>query len=294
MEDYIITTSSTADLPKEYFVKKDLKFVKYHFELDGKEYLDDLGDSISSKEFYEKIKEGCNTRTSLVNEEEYIKFFEELLESKKNIIHIELSSGISGSYNSAKNAAERLNQINENKIKVIDSLAASSGLGLLVDSALDLKKQGKSFDEVVDFLENNKLNLHHWFFSTNLERYFKGGRISKTSFMLGSFLNIYPLLNVSKEGKLVVRKKLHGIKAVRKEILNMLYENIQDKENYSGKIFICHSDFLEEACHLAKIIEEKFPKIKEEIKINNIGPTIGSHSGVGTFAVFFYGTKRED
>ena len=294
MEDYIITTSSTADLPKEYFVKKDLKFVKYHFELDGKEYLDDLGDSISSKEFYEKIKEGCNTRTSLVNEEEYIKFFEELLESKKNIIHIELSSGISGSYNSAKNAAERLNQINENKIKVIDSLAASSGLGLLVDSALDLKKQGKSFDEVVDFLENNKLNLHHWFFSTNLERYFKGGRISKTSFMLGSFLNIYPLLNVSKEGKLVVRKKLHGIKAVRKEILNMLYENIQDKENYSGKIFICHSDFLEEACHLAKIIEEKFPKLKEEIKINNIGPTIGSHSGVGTFAVFFYGTKRED
>lgn len=182
MEDYIITTSSTADLPKEYFVKKDLKFVKYHFELDGKKYLDDLGDSISNKEFYEKIKEGCNTRTSLVNEEEYIKFFEELLESKKNIIHIELSSGISGSYNSAKNAAERLNQINKNKIKVIDSLAASSGLGLLVDSALDLKKQGKSFDEVVDFLENNKLNLHHWFFSTNLERYFKGGRISKTSF----------------------------------------------------------------------------------------------------------------
>ena len=230
----------------------------------------------------------------MVNEEEYIKFFEELLESKKNIIHIELSSGISGSYNSAKNAAERLNQINENKIKVIDSLAASSGLGLLVDSALDLKKQGKSFDEVVDFLENNKLNLHHWFFSTNLERYFKGGRISKTSFMLGSFLNIYPLLNVSKEGKLVVRKKLHGIKAVRKEILNMLYENIQDKENYSGKIFICHSDFLEEACYLAKTIEEKFPNLKEEIKINNIGPTIGSHSGVGTFAVFFYGTKRED
>lgn len=294
MEDYIITTSSTADLPKEYFVKKDLKFVKYHFELDGKEYLDDLGDSISNKEFYKKIKEGCNTRTSLVNEEEYINFFEELLESKKNIIHIELSSGISGSYNSAKNAAERLNQINKNKIKVIDSLAASSGLGLLVDSALDLKKQGKSFDEVVDFLENNKLNLHHWFFSTNLERYFKGGRISKTSFVLGSFLNIYPLLNVSKEGKLVVRKKLHGIKAVRKEILNMLYENIQDKEDYAGKIFICHSDFFEEACYLAKIIEEKFPKLKEEIKINNIGPTIGSHSGVGTFAVFFYGTKRED
>lgn len=294
MEDYIITTSSTADLPKEYFVKRDVKFIKYHFELDGKEYLDDLGDSISNKEFYTKIKEGSDTRTSLVNEEEYTKFFEEILESQKNIIHIELSSGISGSYNSAKNAAERLNQINKNKIKVIDSLAASSGLGLLVDSALDLKKQGKSFDEVVDFLENNKLNLHHWFFSTNLERYFKGGRISRTSFMIGSFFNIYPLLNVSKEGKLVVRKKLHGIKSVRKEILNMLYENIQDKENYSGKIFICHSDFLEEACYLAKTIEEKFPNLKEEIKINNIGPTIGSHSGVGTFAVFFYGTKRED
>lgn len=294
MRNYIITTSSTADLPKEYFLKNDLKFVKFHFEIDGKEYFDDLGESISNKEFYNQVKKGCDTRTSLVNEEEYVEFFENLLKENKNIIHIELSSGISGSYNSARNAADRLNKIHENKIFVIDSLAASSGLGLLVDSALDLKKKGKSLEEVVDFLERNKLKVHHWFFSTNLERYFKGGRISRTSFMLGSFLNIYPLLNVSKEGKLVVRKKLHGIKAVRKELLKVMLENIDEKENYSGKIFICHSDFLEEACFLAKVIEEKFPNLKEEIRINNIGTTIGSHSGVGTFAVFFFGTKREN
>lgn len=294
MRRFIITSSSTADLPKQYFIKNDIEFVKFHFEVDGKAYLDDLGDSLSNEEFYNKIKEGCDTRTSLVNEDEYTSFFEKFLKDNTSVIHIELSSGISGSFNSARLAAERLNEKYEAKVVVIDSLAASSGLGLLVDSAVELKKQGKSFEEIVDFVENNKLNLHHWFFSTNLERYFKGGRISRASFVLGSFLNIYPFLNVSNEGKLIVRKKLHGIKSVRKEVIKTVLENINNGTDYDGKIFICHSDYLDEAKNIAKMLEEKFPNLKEKIMINNIGTTIGSHTGVGTFAVFFYGNKREN
>lgn len=294
MRRFIITSSSTADLPKQYFIKNDIEFVKFHFEVDGKAYLDDLGYSLSNEEFYNKIKEGCDTRTSLVNEDEYTSFFENFLKEDISVIHIELSSGISGSFNSARLAAERLNENYEAKVVVIDSLAASSGLGLLVDSAVELKKQGKSFEEIVDFVENNKLNLHHWFFSTNLERYFKGGRISRASFVLGSFLNIYPFLNVSNEGKLIVRKKLHGIKSVRKEVIKTVLENINNGTNYDGKIFICHSDYLDEAKNIAKMLEEKFPNLKEKIMINNIGTTIGSHTGVGTFAVFFYGNKREN
>lgn len=294
MEKYVITSSSTADLPKEYFVENDIEFVKFHFEIDGENYLDDLGETISNEEFYKRIKKGSNTRTSLVNEEEYYVFFENLVKKGVDVIHIELSSGISGSYNSASRAADRINTSYKQKVAVIDSLAASSGLGLLLDSAISLKNEGKTFIEVVDFLERNKLKLHHWFFSTNLERYFKGGRISKASFIIGNFLNIYPFLNVSKDGKLIVRKKLHGIKSVRKEMLKTVLENIKDGENYDGKIFICHADYLDEAKNLAVSLEQTFPNLKEKIRINNIGTTIGSHTGVGTIAVFFYGNKREN
>ncbi len=294
MKKYIISTSSTADLPKDYFVKNGVEFVSFHYEVDGVHYLDDLGESLSYEEFYKKIKEGSDTRTSLVNEDEYTFFFENKLKENINIIHIELSSGISGSYNSARLAAERLNEKYEAKVVVIDSLAASSGLGLLVDSALTLKNEGKSFEEVIEFVENNKLNLHHWFFSTNLEKYFKGGRISRASFVIGSFLNIYPFLNVSNEGKLTVRKKLHGIKSVRKEVFKTVLENIEKGTDYDGKIFICHSDFLDEAKYIANTLEERLPKLKEKIMINTIGTTIGSHTGVGTIAIFFYGNKREN
>ena len=225
---------------------------------------------------------------------EYKEFFEPILKEGKDIIHIELSSGISGSFNSARNAANELNKKYNHKVVVIDSLAASSGLGLLLDTAVEMKKEGKTFQEVINFLEDNKLNLHHWFFSTNLERYFKGGRISRASFVLGSLLNIYPLLNVSNEGKLVVRKKLHGMKSVRKEVMNCILSNIENGLDYDKKIFICHSDFLEEATNLANTIENTYPKMKGKVLINNIGTTIGSHTGIGTIAVFFYGKKREN
>ena len=294
MRDYIITSSSTADLDKKFFEENNIKFAKFHYEVDRVEYLDDLGQSLSPEEFYSKIKKGADTRTSLVNELEYKEFFEPILKEGKDIIHIELSSGISGSFNSARNAANELNKKYNHKVVVIDSLAASSGLGLLLDTAVEMKKEGKTFQEVINFLEDNKLNLHHWFFSTNLERYFKGGRISRASFVLGSLLNIYPLLNVSNEGKLVVRKKLHGMKSVRKEVMNCILSNIENGLDYDKKIFICHSDFLEEATNLANTIENTYPKMKGKVLINNIGTTIGSHTGIGTIAVFFYGKKREN
>lgn len=293
--EYIISCSSTADLPKSYFIENNIPFVKFHYEVDGVSYLDDLGESMPIETFYQKLKEGSNTKTSQVNQVEYTEFFNRLLNKYDMVLHLELSSGISGSYNSARFAAEEINSIlGKEKIIVIDSLAASSGLGLLLDTAITLRNENKTIYEVKDFIEENKLRIHHWFFSTNLEAYMKGGRISKTSFVLGSLLNIIPLLNVSNEGKLVVRKKLHGKRNLYKEIEKCIIENIDNEELYDGKVFMCNSACEKEANTLATLIKDLLPNMKGKVMINNIGTTIGAHTGVGTIAIFFYGRKREN
>ncbi len=293
MKDYLITCSSTVDLPKEYLEQRNIPYVQFHFEIDGKEYKDDLGVTVTYEEFYQKIKEGANTKTSQVNVKEYVEFFTPLLEEGYDILHVELSSGISGSSNSANIAKNELeSKYPDRKIMVVDSLGASSGFGLLVDTLKTMKDNGATMEEVYEWAENNKLNVHHWFFSTSLEHYKKGGRISSTAFFFGSLLNIFPLLNVSNDGRLIVRQKVHGKKKLFKEMLSKMEENAIDGLNYSGKCFMCHSDSLEDAKTMASLIEAKFPKLNGKVMINNIGTTIGSHTGCGTVAIFFYGKKR--
>ena len=295
MKEYLITTSSTVDISRKFLEEKNIPFVKFHFEIDGKEYFDDIWQSMSYDEFYKKIKNGSSTKTSQVNVNEYIEFFTPYLEKGLDILHIELSSGISGSYNSLRVAKDELMKKYPNsKLLIIDSLAASSGFGLLVDTMVEMKENGSTIEEVRDWVEENKLSMHHWFFSTNLEHYFKGGRISKTAFIVGNLLSIFPILNVSNEGKLVVRKKVHGKKNLFKEMLKKMEENALDGLDYSGKCFMCQSFIEEDSKLLAKMIEDKFPKLRGKVVINNIGTTIGSHTGCGTVAVFFYGKKRVD
>ena len=295
MNKYLITTSTTADLNKDYFDSLNVPYISFHFEIGGKEYKDDLGVTISSEKFYKMIKEGADTKTSQVNASEYIEFFSKYLEEGYDVLHIELSSGISGSFNSALIAKEELSKkYPNNKLIIVDSLAASSGLGLLVDTCKTMKDCGATIDEVYSFLENNKLNLHHWFFSTDLEHYKKGGRISSTALFFSNLLSIFPLLNVSNIGKLEVRKKIHGKKSLYKEIVKKMEVSAVDGLNYSKKCFLCHSDSLEDAKIVAKMIEDKFENLDGKVLINNIGTTIGSHTGCGTVAIFFYGEERKD
>ena len=183
MSDYIISCCSTADLSKEHFQARDIKYVCFHYMLDGEDYSDDLGQSIPFEEFYKKMAEGAETKTSQVNVSEYIDFFTPFLKEGKDILHVTLSSGISGTINSARSAAEILSQdFPERKIYIVDSLGASSGYGLLMDTLADKRDEGMSIDEAHDWIEANKLHLHHWFFSTDLSFYVKGGRISKAAF----------------------------------------------------------------------------------------------------------------
>ena len=293
MSDYIISCSSTADLTEEHFKARNISYICFHFELDGKQYLDDLGKSIPFDRFYEAMANGADTKTSQINVAEFTDYFEGFLKEGKDILHLSLSSGISGVINSAMIAKENLQeQYPDRKIYILDSLAASSGYGLLMDKLADLRDEGKSIDEVYEWARDNRLRLNHWFFSTDLTFYVKGGRISKASGFFGGMLNICPLLNVDFMGRLIPRYKIRTKRKVIQTIVDKMEEYCDDGREYNGKCYMCHSACYEDARAVADLIEERFPNLDGKVLINSIGTTIGSHTGPGTVAVFFWGKKR--
>ncbi len=293
MADYEITSCSTSDLSHEYFEKRNIGVTFFHFELGGTEYPDDMGKTIAPKELFRRMLEGEETRTSQVTVGQYTEFFEPYLKNGRDVLHIAFSSGLSGSYNSARLAAEELSaKYPDRKLYVIDSLAASTGHGLVIDKAADLRDEGKSIEEVRDWLEANKKRAHHWFFSTDLTFYIRGGRVSKTAGAIGTILGICPLLNVNDEGKLIPREKIRGKKKVIRRIVEMMEEHAENGTDYDGRVFISNSDCYEDARAVADLIEEKFPKLRQKVEIYDIGATIGSHTGPGTVALFFWGDER--
>lgn len=295
MSDYVISCCSTADLTKEHFEKRDIQYICFHFELDGKSYMDDLGQSIPFDDFYRMMAEGADTKTSQINAEEYEEYFEKFLKEGKDVLHLCLSSGISGSINSANIAKSNLEEkYPDRKIYVVDSMAASSGYGLLMDGVADKRDEGMSIDELYNWVEAEKLKLRHWFFSSDLTFFVKGGRVSKTAGFVGGVLNICPLLDVSFEGKLIPRFKIRTKRKVIQAIVDKMVETTEQGTDYDGKCYISNSACYEDARAVADLIEERFPKLNGKVEIYNIGTTIGSHTGPGTVALFYWGTERND
>ncbi len=295
MSNYIISCCSTADLSKEHFESRDIHYICFHYELDGVSYPDDLGQTIPFDEFYQKMTDGADTKTSQINEAEFTEYFEPFLKQGKDIVHLCLSSGITGVVNSANIAKNTLEEkYPDRKIYIIDSLAASSGFGLLMDKVADLRDAGMSATELASWVEDNKLKMHHWFFSTDLTFFVKGGRVTKTAGFVGNILNICPLLNVSNEGKLIPRYKIRGKKKVIQAIFEKMKEHAENGADYNGKCYISQSACYEDARAVADLIEAYFPKLEGKVLINSIGTTIGSHTGPGTVALFFWGDERID
>ena len=295
MSDYILSCCSTADLTKEHFDRRSISYICFHYALDGEEMVDDLGESMPFDVFYDRIAKGADTRTSQINISEYVAYFSEFLEKGQDIVHVCLSSGISGTVNSARNAALIVKErYPERNVYIVDSLAASSGFGLLMDAAADKRDEGMSAEELVNWLEENKLKMHHWFFSTDLSTFVRGGRISKTSAVFGGLLEICPLLNVDYQGRLIARSKIRTKKKVIPEIVKRMELYAENGLDYSGKCYISNSACLEDAQAVAKLIEERFPKLDGKVQIYNVGTTIGSHTGPGTVALFFWGVERKD
>lgn len=295
MSDYVISCCSTADLSKEHFEKIDVHYCCFHYEMDGVQYLDDLGQSMDFDVFYQRMTDGAMTKTSQINADEYEEYFAQFLSQGKDILHLTLSSGISGTFNSANLAKALLeDKYPDRKIYVIDSLAASSGYGLLVDHLAGMRDSGATIDELAAWVEEHKLNLNHWFFSSDLTFFIRGGRISKAAGAVGTVLNICPLMNVDFEGRLIPRYKIRTKKKVIQAIVDKMAEQAEGGTDYSGKCFISHSACEEDAKAVAALVEERFPNLNGRVLINSIGTTIGSHTGPGTVALFFWGQKRVD
>lgn len=293
MNQFALTCCSTADMPIKFFNQNNIPYASFHFIIDGKEYLDDLGQSMPFDVFYHKIAAGAQPTTSQVNIEDYEKMWQPLLDEGMDIIHITLSSGISGTINSANSARSSiLSSYPDRKIIIVDSLGASSGYGLLVTMACQMRDEGKTLAETSDWLEKNKLRLHHWFFSTDLTSYYRGGRISKTSAVFGTVLKICPLLNMNTEGQLIPREKIRTKKKVIAEIVNRMEQHAENGLEYSGKCYISNSACYEDAQAVADLVEARFPNLDGKVMINSVGTVIGSHTGLGTVALFFFGDKR--
>lgn len=294
MSDYIISSCSTADITEEHFRSRDIHYICFHYELDGKPYLDDLGKTMDAKSFYDAMRGGADTKTSQVNAEEFEAYFESFLKQGKDILHVCLSSGISGTVNSAMIAKANLEErYPERKICIVDSLCASSGFGLLMDRLADLRDGGMELDELEAWANTHKTELQSWFFTSDLTFFIRGGRISKTAGFFGGMLGICPLLNVNLEGKLIPRSKIRTKRKVIQAIVDRMKECAVDGLEYSDKCYISHSDCIEDAEAVAKLVEQTFLHLNGRVEINDIGTTIGSHTGPGTVALFFWGKERE-
>ena len=292
MADYALTCSSTADLPIDFVKKHNIAVLPYQFFMDGEEYYDDQGTSISTHDFYEKMRAGSIPTTSIVNVDRYIAFFKPFLEAGQDILHLEFSSGLSGSFDNAVAAAEKLKKLYpQRKILVVDSLSAARGYGLFVHLIVLKKENGVSLEEVYEYAENLKLKIIHWFAVDGLEYLRRGGRISRSSAFWGTMLNIKPVLAFNKEGKIIPVEKIRGRK---KSLLVMVDQMESDLDaDHSEIVYIGHGDAYEDAVWVAEQIKSRFKTVKE-VFIHYIGPVIGAHSGPSTIAIHYVGKNRVD
>ena len=292
---YIISTCTTADMTKEMFDKLGIRYIGFHFIVDGRSYTDDLYESMSAKEFYGHIRNGAETSTSQVSVGEYVDYFRELLSEGKDILHACLSSGISNTVQSANAAADMLrSEFPDRKIYIVDSLCASSGAGMYMTLLAQKRDEGMDIDALYQWALDHQQTIQHWFCSTDLTYYIKGGRVSKISGVLGGIFEICPLLCVSPEGKLKVISKIRTKKKVLTALVDKMEQYAVGGKSYNGLCYISNSDCLEDAEFVRDEVLRRFKNVKE-VPIFDIGTTIGCHTGTGTVALFFTSNdERED
>ena len=286
---YRITTDSTCDMPKKFYEERGIAVIGLSFLLDGQEYNEAADNKLSSKEFYAHLREGKSSTTMQVNTFNFTEFVEPFLAAGEDVLHIAFSSNLSGTCESCKRGAEELMaKYPQRKLIVIDSLSASMGEGMLVYHADENRKAAMSIDQNAEWLENNKLNVCHWFTVNDLMHLHRGGRVSKTSAIFGALLGIKPVLHVDNEGRLKLVSKVRGREASMDALISKL------KETATGDIskemvFISHGDCLEDAHQLESKLRQLGVK---NVIVSDVGAVIGSHSGPGTLSLFFMGHQR--
>lgn len=290
MKNYVIVTDSTSDLPISIIEEFGIKVIPLGFSFENENYLNYPDHrQLSLTDFYNKIKNGERATTTLVNTAAFMEIFETIINEGSNILYIGFSSALSGTFGSSTIAAEELKEkYTDAEIICIDSLSASMGEGMLVYYAAKMKQEGKSLNEVSQWVLDNRLNLCHWFTVDDLNHLKRGGRISAMTATLGTALNVKPILHVDNEGHLSPQSKVRG----RKKSIHALFEEMEKScvNPEENSVFISHGDCIEEAEYLGNLIKEKL-NVKEVI-IDYVGPVIGSHTGQGVLALFYFGTAR--
>ena len=290
---FTLSCCSTVDLPYAYMEQRDIPVLFYTYVVDGREYIDDMGrDPEALPRFYNFLKEGKLPQTSQINVGTYLEFFEKLLQ-KGDVLHIAFTSGQSGSVHNAELAAKELQeQYPQRKIIVIDSLCSSSGYGMLVDTVAEMRDAGKNIDEVAQWVMDNRNTLHHQFFSSDMTQFRRTGRVSGAAAMVATIMNICPIMRLDAAGAIKAYGKVRGKKKAVEATVDAMVEHAQGGVNYDQRCYVCHSQCPEDAQLLIDALEGKFPNVKGKIRLCDIGTIIGSHSGPGTVAVFFYGDER--
>ena len=292
-EKFILSCESTVDLPYTYISGRNIPVLFYSYSVDDQEFPDDMGrDPEALPRFYRFLEEGKIPSTSQINVFKYKEFFERLLQ-KGDVLHIAFGSGMTPSVNNAVEAAKMLREeYPERKITVIDSLGSSSGYGLLVDEAADMRDRGCSMEEVSQWVMETRQKIHHQFFSTDLKYYRRSGRMSGAAATVGAILSICPIMRLDDGGHIIAYDKVRGKKKAIQRTIQVMEEHAQNGLQYSGKCWICHSNCLAEAEETREAVREHFPNISGEIRICDIGTIIASHCGPGTVAIFFFGDDR--
>ncbi len=291
--DFILSCESTVDLPYDYVSGRDISVIFYNYVIDGVEYLDDMGrDPNGLSNFYAQIKAGKLPSTSQINIARYEEYFEELIE-KGDVLHIAFGTGLTPSYNNAVTAAEMVRERHpDRKLVVVDSLCGCVGYGIFVDSAADMRDKGASIDEIEKWLYDNRYNVQHQFFSTDVTMFKRSGRVSGPIGTIASVLGICPIMRLNKAGQIINYTKARSKKIAIKMTVDEVMAHIRDGKNYNDKFYIGHSNCLEIAKETRQAFLEYFADAEERIKIVNIGTIIASHCGEGTVAIFFYGDER--
>ncbi len=291
---FILSCESTTDIPFSVYKNRNIPVIFYKYTIDDEVHFDNMSRDISEHiNFYDAIKKGKLPKTSQINQFEYGEYFEGLLTENLPILHIGLSSGITPSVNNAKMAAKEINErLGEDRILVIDSLAASSGFGLLMELAINEKEKGKSREEVAEYVSNIKNNIQHIFYSSDMQFFRRSGRVTGVAATVAGVLGICPIMHLDAKGKMIAYNKVRGKKNATEKLLSEMKELCEDGINYDNYCYISHSNCHSDATLLAESIEKTFPNLKGKVKIFDIGNIIGSHCGPGTVSLYFVGNQR--
>lgn len=291
--NYVLSCCSSSDLSEKYLTERDIECVYFNYMLDGEPCKDDFGKTNSPTELYSKMLAGSTVNTSQVSVGEYVEHFRKILDQGKDVLHICLSSGLSGTYHSALDARTYLmRDYPDRDIAIVDSLSGSAGYGLIVAKCADLRDEGKALDEVLDFLHANITNQQTWLFVSDLTFLVKGGRISKASGVLGGMLKICPIIRIDVDGKLQTHEKIRTKKKAISYIVDRMVENAGNGLEYADRCFISQSECFEDARAVADEVVARFPNLKGNVEIFDIGATIGCHLGPGAVVLNFWGNRK--